>query len=115
MKGESEVYTHRASDFQSNILVKNEAISGTLKSVEGITEFPEGEQDGHFLALALTAKEGTTIKTKVINGVHDEVTVEDGFCLYRITDKDNQKIQVNYEGEGVKLTSVYDLSGLVME
>lgn len=80
-----------------------------------MTEFEEGKQDGNFLVLMLKAKEGVTIKTRVIDGTADEKTVSDGFCLYRITDAKKQQIQVTYEGDGDKLTEVYDLARLVCE
>lgn len=110
------VYEHKASDFQEGVVIHDDnSVTGKSKYATGVTEFEEGEQDGNFLVLTLKAKEGVTIKTKVIGGTAGEKTVSDGFCLYRIADAKKQQIQVTYEGDGDKLTEVYDLSQLVCE
>lgn len=101
-------------ELQSDISIKGSKITGTLKHVTDYTDFTTdaGEQEGNFLALDLKAKEGVTIKTQVIGGDHGEVTVTDGFCVYRIKSKDTQKIKVTFEkGETIE-TTTYDLTGL---
>lgn len=109
------VYGHAASDLQENILVKNEMVSGALKYVTGITEFEEGRQDGYFLALAIKGVEGATIRTKVIGGYADEVEVTDGFCLYRITDPQRQRIALSFEKDADRVSYTLDLSGLTLK
>ena len=70
-------------------------------------------QEGNFLALSLTANDGVTITTQLIGGTGKKpVTVTDGFCVYRITNKDSQKVKVTFtKGETVE-TKTYGLSGL---
>lgn len=115
VEGTLTKYDKRVDELQQDITINGKAISGTLKYATGITAFPENEQNGHFLVLALEADEGT-IKTKILNGAHDEeITVDDGFCMYRITDKDQQQIQVRCDGVENGRTDVYTLDGLTCQ
>ena len=110
------VYTKTAGDFQSDIVIKRDKITGTLKHQTDFPEFPEEEKDGYFLALALSAAEGVKITTKVINGVHDEeITVDDGFCVYRITDTDRQKVKVSFTKDGETVNKIYTLKYLILK
>lgn len=108
-------YGKRVGDLQENIQIQDAAITGTLKYATGVAAFDVGEQDGNFLVLGLTAKPGVTIKTKVVGGTHGETLVDDGFCMYRITNKDEQRIEVRTEGDGEGVTHTYDLSGLTTQ
>lgn len=108
-------YDKTAGDLQSNIAVKRDKITGTLKHVEGFEAFGDGENDGNFLALELKADEGVEIKTILLNGTHGEVTVDDGFCVYRITDKEKQKIKITYAKGTETVTKVYTLKELNLE
>lgn len=109
------IYTKTASDFQSGIAIKRDKIAGTLKHQTDFPEFPEEEKEGYFLALALSAAEGVKITTKVVNGLHDEVTVEDGFCVYRITDKDRQKVKVSFTKDGETVNKLYTLKHMILK
>lgn len=109
-----------ADAIQEGITLTNDSITGTLKEVtEAWTEFSSDTNinTGYFVWLDLTATEGTTIKTKVINGDKEEIEVTDGFCVYRIKDTTKQKIQVTAESsdKGQTITRVYDLSGLKLK
>lgn len=110
--GGAATYDKTAADLQMNIAVKRDKITGTLKSVKGFKAFPADEQDGHFLALTLAAEEGVTIKTQLLNGKNGEITVDDGFCVYRITDKDKQKIKVTYTKGTETVVKIYTLKEL---
>lgn len=111
-----------ASKLQSDIAIVGNSIKGTSKK---ISEDPGWEPDtwsleestGNFLVLDLKASEGETIKTKVQGGVHDEfVTVDDGFCIYRLTDTSSQKIVVQGEIGGKQSKNItYDLTKLTLE
>ena len=110
----------QASELQQDIKIDDEfeMISGILHKKEDFEEFNPSdpdEQSGHYLVLKLTPLEEAIIKTKVIGGSKPEVTVNDGFCIYRITDERNQKIQISTtKGEETK-TKVYDLKRLILE
>lgn len=113
VNGETRCYGKTASELQDNIVISEDVISGTLNEIAGYTAFEGSEQDGHFLALAFTFDEGTTLKTKIIGGKHGEVDVtQDKYCVYRITDKDTQQIQLSAEKDGKSETKAYRLTGL---
>lgn len=103
-----------ASDLQDNIVITGRDITGTLKQItfEEFSNNPE-ETTGHYLVLSLTAPEKVTIKTKIgDSGVEKEVS--DGYCIYRVKDKDKQKIYVITEKDGDSYRQIYNLSGLTL-
>ena len=106
------VYDKTAKDLQSNIVIGENEITGTLKHVTGYSAFDASEQDGNFLALSMTADEDVEIKTELVNGVHGEVTVDDGFCVYRITDKSQQSVKITFTKGKDIVTKIYSLTGL---
>ena len=109
-----------ASELQSNIVIddKFETIAGVLHKKDDFVAFnpsaPE-EQSGHYLVLTLTPLEEATIKTKIIGGTKPEVTVDDGFCVYRITDSEKQMIEVSTDKAGDVKKKTYDLRRLILE
>ena len=112
--GGTACYGKNASELQQDIAVSEDAISGTLKKIEDYSKaFGESEKSGHFLALSFTFDEGTTVKTKIIGGTHGETDVtKDKYCVYRITNKDTQKIQIT-AAKGEKSTEkTYSLAKL---
>ena len=118
MNGEADCYGKNANDLQENILIENNKISGTLKYVTDFTKaFGESEKDGNFLALLFDeVSDGVSVKTKVINGVHDTYIdcTADKFCIYRITDEQTQSIEIVAEKGGKIDTRLYNLSGLTL-
>lgn len=93
-------------------------IYGNLKNVAGYEQFnpsaPE-QQSGHFLVLDLASEGGATIQTKIIGGdSEDWVTVDDGFCVYRIKNT-QQKIVVKTTKTEQSTERTYDLSNLILE
>lgn len=116
MDSGAQCYDKTAADLQENIVVKRDKITGTLKHTTGFQAFGADEQDGNFLALALPADPDVEITTEVINGKSGPVKVgEERFCVYRITDKDRQKIKVVYKKGGDTVTKVYTLTGLKLK
>lgn len=115
--GETEYYNKRASELQSDIVIWNRAISGTLHYVDGYSLF-DGDTAKHHLVLKLTADGGVTIETKMTGGatvMKGYVTVSDGYCVYSVTDKDHQKIYIKASKDGKSIENIYDLSDLVLE
>lgn len=115
--GETEYYSKRASELQSNVTIRNRSISGTLHHVDGYSLF-DGDNAKHHLVLKLTADGGATIETKMTGGatvMKNYVTVSDGYCVYSVTDKDSQKVYVKASKNGKSIENVYDLTGLDLE
>lgn len=114
--GESETkYNVQVSELQENIVITDKAITGTLKykeNYEGFSSDPK-MQEGNFLALDFSATNEGTIKTQIIGGVSGPKEVDDGYCVYRITDPKTQKISVVVSKEDYSETKTYDLSGLI--
>lgn len=89
--GKTDCYGKSASELQDGIVVGNDGITGTLKSVtdyKGFNEANEEEQSGHYLALTFSVAEGATVKTKVIGGKGENLVdcTTDKFCVYRLSD-----------------------------
>lgn len=73
------------------------------------------KQKGTYLALAFKTAEGMSITTELVGGVHGPVKVDDGFCVYRITDPATQSIKVVVSKGDSQETIVYNLESLVCE
>lgn len=107
-------------DIQENIEIVGDKITGTLKHIADFTPpFAEKDKKGYFISLDLDAAQGVKIKTKIYKPESEQqkelVEVNDGFCVYKVSDKDTQKILVVFEGEnGQKWSEEYDLSGLTL-
>lgn len=112
-------YGTSVEDLQKDIFIENDIVNGTLKYVADFSKagFRDAEKSGNFLALQFEAPEDATVKTKVIGGVHGEIELKSGdrSCVYRITDKAKQSIQVSVEKEGHKKVYTYALTGLTLE
>ena len=119
MPAGTQVYEFEVDRLQSDITVNENEITGTLKHVTEFTGFnpnKPAEQEGNFLALSLTANDGVTITTQLEGGTGKKpVTVTDGFCVYRITNKDTQKVKVTFTKGDAEEIKVYGLSGLTCD
>ena len=95
--GGTACYGKNASELQQNITITDTDISGTLNKIDDYSEaFPDAqEKTGHYLALAFTFDEGATVKTELLGGKKGEVDVTaDKYCVYRIENKDTQKVKI---------------------
>lgn len=115
--GKASLYGKTANDLQSNIVIGDSSIKGNLKYVTEFTEFnpsDPNEQEGNFLALSVDADPEATIASEFIGGKHPEPVdlTEDKYCVYKITDKDTQKIKITVEKDEDSSETTYDLSGL---
>jgi len=107
------------SDLQSNVLIGNNTINGTLKYVDDYTGFSSDPtlQVGNFIAIHATVAEDVdaTIQVTVSNPVYSTLD-EDGIAVLRIADKDSQTIKVVASAEGYQTTKrEFMLRGLVCE
>ena len=113
------MYGKNVSDLQSNIVIGDDSISGTLNYVTGYTGFngsETSEQSGNYIALKFTPKSWDGILTvELLNGSKGEVTLSEGddFCVFRIANTD-QSIQVNYINGDDELEKTYSLTNLVL-
>lgn len=76
-----------ASDLQANVSFDEEGIKGTLHYVEGYTGFSgtASEQEGNYIALKATSKQGATIQAELVGGLHGAVTLDaDGIIIFRL-------------------------------
>lgn len=118
---EELVYTKHVSDLQNNVLVLNFKVSGTLKYVEGLTDYSETveEQEGNFLALAVTLPEqisGVAMTYSYAGEGKDNEPISDGKILVRIpSDLNKGAITVTAKKGTDEYIADYDLSGLTLE
>lgn len=118
MDGRTDFWGTTASDMQSDVTVTGKAITGTLtKLTSGSLVDVWGE--GYFLGLAFDDfSEGLTYEDVKVGLAPTEgagmITLDsDQMGVFKITDKDTQKLAVLQEKEGVgRLLELYDLSGL---
>lgn len=115
--GETEHYGKTIHDLQDNIEIASGSIKGTSKYVTGFTQFSDdpAEQEGTYIALEFETIEGMSVTTELIGGSHGPVAVEDGFCIYRITNPAEQSIKVTISQGDSQETIVYSLESLVCE
>jgi hypothetical protein len=86
-----------------------------LKYVTGYQAYSGDEQNGNFIALHVTVPEGAVVTGELVNGVHGPVTLdEDRVIIFRITNKDTQKIKFVASQYGDSTEYVFDLSGLTL-
>lgn len=118
MDGSTDFWGTTASDMQSDVAVTGKAITGTLtKLTSGSLVDVWGE--GYFLGLAFDDfSEGLTYEDVKVGLAPTEgagmLTLDsDQMGVFKITDKDTQKLAVLQEKAGVgRLLELYDLSGL---
>lgn len=111
-----------ASDIQSNISIVDGKVTGELNFIEGGIAPGVLSGDGYFLGLKFSnfssglTYENVTVALKPSSTGMTPVTLDsDKNCVFKITDKDGQKIYVvQTDSYGRKRTQVLDLSNLVL-
>ena len=112
------------SDFQSDIAVNDGEVTGELKFIEGGLS-PSGTLagDGYFLALKFSNfASGLTYENVKVGlvpsstGMALQTLDSDKDAVFKITDKDNQKVKVvQSDSAGHKNIQYFGLSGLTLE
>lgn len=118
--GDTNYWGTLASDMQTNVSVAGKAITGTLtKLTSGSLVDTWGE--GYFIALTFDDfTKGLTYEDVKVGLTPTEgsglVTLDsDQDGVFKITDKDTQRLMVWQKKDGVgSLTEYYDLSGLTL-
>ena len=104
------------SDMQTNVTVSNGQIKGTLKKLT-TGPIPGYWGEGYFAALDFTdIPEGATVKVGM-NPTYGSGFVEldeDHNGVFKVTDKDVQKLYVITEKDGEENRAYYTLSGLTL-
>lgn len=118
---EELVYTKHVSDLQNNVSILNFKVSGTSKYAEGLTDYSEeaDEQEGNFLALAVTLPEqvsGVTMTYSYAGEAKDNEPISDGKVVVRIPNALNKGIITITAKKGTdEYIADYDLSDLTLE
>ena len=108
-------------DLQSDIVIGDSGITGTLKYVTGYTGFSSdvSMQSGNYLAIKCETPNLSTetITVEVVNGYSGAVTLDsDGVIVLRIADKDTQSVKVTATRSGLTTwTKTYSLTGLTVQ
>ena len=115
---EAELFGISVSDMQTGITVGNNAISGTLKFINGGWDagtWSAEESTGNYLALKVDSDEGAVVTVELVNGVHGPVTLdEDMNIVLRVTNSETQSVRVKTTVAGKTVTKTYSLTGLVL-
>ena len=112
---DGDLFGKVASDLQQNIVVGENAITGTLKYISDYSAaFSGAEAYGNYISIKCTANEGAVIKAEVVGGLHGEVTLDpDGLLVARIA-SNTQSIRVSATIDGVTETKTFALNNLVL-
>ena len=105
-----------ASELQSDIVVADTGITGTLNYVTGYTGFSgkKAEQSGNYLALKVNASDTATIVAELVGGTKGPVTLdEDRMIVFKVASNEQSVRFVVTEGNK-SVTVEYALTNLVL-
>ncbi len=107
------------NELQSDMVVADDEVTGTLKYVNGYVDFSSNtsEQSGNYLALKIEAEpaEAETV-VELVGGTKGPVALDDDMnIVLLIKNKDTQSIKVTTTHNGESITKIYGLSGLTLE
>lgn len=117
--GETEFWGHVTSNLQTDVSVANGAITGTLHKVTSGT-LKRDWGAGWFLALKFTNidSDATSVlvgmEPSVSSGLVELINDPDKNGVFKVTDKDTQKLTVIQRCKGYNKIQQYDLSGLTL-
>ena len=116
---QTEIYGKTAEELQSDIVIGESEITGTLHHVTEYTDFNPSnvtEQSGNYLALDVKADEGATVKFELVGGTKGPITLtpEDMQVVSRIKDK-SQSIKITASKDDQEKVTTYSLSNLTLE
>jgi hypothetical protein len=106
---------------QADIVVGEDAITGTLNYVTGYTGFSDqtAEQKGNYLALRVvftSPVDGVTTTVELVGGAKGPVALDsDMNIVLRVTDKNTQSVKVIATKGTESITKIYSLVGLTLE
>ena len=117
--GETVLFGKTVNELQSDVVVSDDGVTGTLKYVDGYVDFSSNvsEQSGNYLALKIEAEpaEAETV-VELVGGTKGPVTLDDDMnIVLLIKNKDTQSIKVTTTHNEESVTKTYGLSGLTLE
>ena len=117
--GEAVLFGNTVNELQSDVVVSDDEVTGTLKYVDGYVDFSSNvsEQSGNYLALKIEAEpaEAETV-VELVGGTKGPVTLDDDMnIVLLIKNKDTQSIKVTTTHNEESVTKTYGLSGLTLE
>lgn len=117
--GEAVLFGKTVNELQSDVVVSDDEVTGTLKYVDGYVDFSSNvsEQSGNYLALKIEAEpaEAETV-VELVGGTKGPVALDDDMnIVLLIKNKDTQSIKVTTTHNGESITKIYGLSGLTLE
>ena len=115
----TNLYGKTAAELQSDIVIGESEITGTLHHVTDYTDFNPSnvtEQSGNYLALNIKADEDSTVKFELVGGTKGPITLspDDMQVVSRIKDK-NQSIKITASKDEQEKVTTYSLSNLTLE
>ena len=116
--GEAVLFGKTVNELQSDVVVSDDEVTGTLKYVDGYVDFSSNvsEQSGNYLALKIEAEpaEAETV-VELVGGTKGPVTLDDDMnIVLLIKNKDTQSIKVTTTHNKESITKTYGLSGLTL-
>jgi len=108
----------QVSDLQTNFVVGENAITGSLKHVTGFTGISSkaSEQEGHYLVLKFTAIPANAVTTvELVGGTSGPVTLDADMTHIMLIKNTSQTVKVVTTSNGVSVTKTYSLTGLTLE
>ena len=117
--GEAVLFGKTVNELQSDVVVSDDEVTGTLKYVDGYVDFSSNvsEQSGNYLALKIEAEpaEAETV-VELVGGTKGPVTLDDDMnIVLLIKNKDTQSIKVTITHDKESIEKTYGLSGLTLE
>lgn len=117
--GGAVLFGKAVNELQSDVVVSDDEVTGTLKYVDGYVDFSSNvsEQSGNYLALKIEAEpaEAETV-VELVGGTKGPVTLDDDMnIVLLIKNKDTQSIKVTTTHNEESVTKTYGLSGLTLE
>lgn len=117
--GEAVLFGKTVNELQSDVVVSDDEVTGTLKYVDGYVDFSSNvsEQSGNYLALKIEAEpaEAETV-VELVGGTKGPVTLDDDMnIVLLIKNKDTQSIKVTVDDGEDSATKTYGLTGLTLE
>jgi len=115
------VFEVPVSNLQDDISVSGKAITGTLKYLSGSNAITNVWGPGNFLAIQFgSVPTGVTsikvgLNPSAGSGLVELVGDPDMNGIFKISDKDHQKLVVEMNGSKGRMSQEYDLSGLTCE
>ena len=117
-ESDTPILGKNVSEFQSNIQIKDNKVTGTLNYIEGFTEFNGSdptEQEGNYLFLNFAGITADRIESKLIGGKHNTYVdcTSDKWMLYLISETCTAVEVKVTKGEMIN-TKVFDISDLAL-